>query len=447
MNIIHISLGLPPLRTGGLTRYCCELMEAQVSHGHEVSLIFPGRFLPGGVRFFRGNWHGIYTYELINPLPVALTYGVADPEHFLTSCPDVTIFERVVRDISPDVIHVHSFMGIYREFFEVAKRLGIPMVFTTHDYYPMCPRCTFVNASGCYCGATPSARSCAICCQGGMTKRKSMVMQSGLYALLKHTGFLKTIALAVKGRMTTDKSKDMPNFSNAQIDSYARLLDYNRSIFNLFNLVLANSLSTEQIYRKEFPASSYKHVRISHDGLIQTIDNRGSIRSTDSFVMGYFGGKKGYKGYDVLIDAARLLQNSSVNFELRLYGDSYGDTGIACALSCGKVNPNEIIDVLRQLDLVIVPSICEETFGFVVLEALCAGVRVICSDAVGARELLNSDSVFNRGDSKALANLIMSSVNGKLADQHLPADYPITMGEQVEMMDRCYEKASKLCPG
>lgn len=113
MNIIHISLGLPPLRTGGLTRYCCELMEAQVSHGHEVSLIFPGRFLPGGVRFFRGNWHGIYTYELINPLPVALTYGVADPEHFLTSCPDVTIFERVVRDISPDVIHVHSFMGIY----------------------------------------------------------------------------------------------------------------------------------------------------------------------------------------------------------------------------------------------------------------------------------------------------------------------------------------------
>ena len=79
-----------------------------------------------------------------------------------------------------------------------------------------------------------------------------MVMQSGLYALLKHTGFLKTIALAVKGRMTTDKSKDMPNFSNAQIDSYARLLDYNRSIFNLFNLVLANSLSTEQIYRRNF---------------------------------------------------------------------------------------------------------------------------------------------------------------------------------------------------
>lgn len=89
--------------------------------------------------------------------------------------------------------------------------------------------------------------------------------------------------------------------------------------------------------------------------------------------MGYFGGKKGYKGYDVLIDAARLLQNSSVNFELRLYGDSYGDTGIACALSCGKVNPNEIIDVLRQLDLVIVPSIYEETFGFVVLELYALG--------------------------------------------------------------------------
>ena len=447
MNILHISLGLPPLRTGGLTRYCCELMEAQVSHGHKVSLIYPGRFLPGGVRYFKGVWHSIRTYELINPLPVALTYGVVGPENFVAPCNDTAVFERLILDISPDVIHIHSYMGIHREFFEVAERLGIPMVFTTHDYYPMCPRCTFVDASGCYCGATPSARSCALCCRGGMTKRKSMVMQSGLYSLLKHTELLKTIAHSVKDRMTGCKFEEVSKLSGAQVDGYACLLDYNQSIFNLFNLILVNSLSTERIYRKHFPASSYKLARISHDGLIQAINSRGTTCSVDSFVMGYFGGKKGYKGYDTLIAAARLLLDSGFNFELRLYGDSYGETGIACARSCGRVDPTQINDVLSQLDLVIVPSIYEETFGFVVLEALCAGVRVICSDAVGARDLINCDSVFHRGDSEALANLIMSSANGKLTDQHLPADYPISMGEQVEMMDRCYEEASMLCHG
>ena len=42
MKILHYSLGFPPYRTGGLTKFCMDLMKEQVKEGHEVSLLWPG---------------------------------------------------------------------------------------------------------------------------------------------------------------------------------------------------------------------------------------------------------------------------------------------------------------------------------------------------------------------------------------------------------------------
>lgn len=42
MKILHYSLGFPPFRTGGLTKFCTDLMVQQAREGNEVSLIWPG---------------------------------------------------------------------------------------------------------------------------------------------------------------------------------------------------------------------------------------------------------------------------------------------------------------------------------------------------------------------------------------------------------------------
>ena len=44
--------------------------------------------------------------------------------------------------------------------------------------------------------------------------------------------------------------------------------------------------------------------------------------------------------------------------------------------------------VFDQIDLLVVPSIWQETFGFVVLEALSYGVPVVISENVGAKDIL-----------------------------------------------------------
>ena len=438
MKILHVSLGLPPLRTGGLTRYCSELMEAQVAAGEQVSLVYPGRFLPGPVRFRRGQWRGVETFELINPLPVALTFGVAEPDAFIAPCRNADVFERIIRDIAPDVVHVHSFMGVYREFFQVVKRLGVPMAFTTHDYYPMCPRCTFIDAAGAPCAGGPCPEICATCCRGGMTKRKSLVMQSGIYSRLKATRLLKRASSAVKERMRPTGKAVAAALSREQMSACSRLLDYNKSVFRLFDLVLTNSTMTEELYRVTFPDSNYRLVRISHAGLARNVETDRPCRHDGALVLGYFGGKREYKGYGTLVDAARILHEDGFAFELRLYGDEYVDPGLPEARLCGRVAPEEVRGILKKLDAVVVPSICHETFGFVVLEALCEGMPVITSDAVGASELVAPEMVFPAGDAGVLAETVTRLRVCDVSNLTLPSDYPISMDDQVSQLDKIY---------
>ena len=43
MNILHYSLGFPPYRTGGMTKFCMDLMKQQIKDGDDVALLWPGQ--------------------------------------------------------------------------------------------------------------------------------------------------------------------------------------------------------------------------------------------------------------------------------------------------------------------------------------------------------------------------------------------------------------------
>ena len=50
---------------------------------------------------------------------------------------------------------------------------------------------------------------------------------------------------------------------------------------------------------------------------------------------------------------------------------------------------SQLEEVMNSIDILIVPSLWNETFGFTVLEALSYGVPVIVSENVGAKDLLD----------------------------------------------------------
>lgn len=449
MRVLHVSLGFPPLRTGGLTRYCTEVMEAQVASGDEVSLVYPGRFGRGKTQVRLGSWHGVTTYEVMNPLPVALTYGVAEPDVFCAPCSDPDAYRRLLDAAQPDVIHVHSFQGIHRELFGDAREAGIPCVFTTHDYYPICPRCTLITSWGESCGAGPSPETCAVCnLNAGMTLKRSRVMQSGLYARMKESALVRKVGSAVKRNMSSaapEGDADRPVPSADAVTAYGRLLEYNRSVMGLMTLVLANSSMTIAEYRRFFPDARYELLPITHAGLEREVRPLLAREPGAPLHIGYYGGHKAYKGFDTLLEAARILDSEGFLFELRLYGDDYGDLpAYAHATSLGRFAPEAVRGTWREHDVVVVPSTCHETFGFVVLEALCSGVPVICSDVVGAKDLVGRECVFHAGDAQDLAGKL-EEVDEVTADgASVSDDYPLAMGGQLKLLTSAYGRAIEI---
>lgn len=446
MKVLHVSLGLPPLRTGGLTRYCTELMEAQMAVGDEVCLLYPGHFLPGDMRIEQRKWKNITTFEIVNPLPVALTYGVAGALDYMVPC-DKGVYEGLLSVVKPDVVHVHSTMGIHREFFEIAKEMGIPLVYTTHDYYLVCPRCTFINSRGFPCTYGASGSLCARCNTTiGMTLNKSKIMQSHVYARLKRSKLVRMVGSVVKRKMSSDnlcnvgtETTDILDVDVATQEAYSNLLSYNVSIAKLFDVLICNSTSTQTRFQTYLPNAKTFYLPITHGGLKHLGMSCKVFATERPLAIGYFGGYKAYKGFDVLMAASALLEAAGIDYELHLYGGDYPAIfETPNHIIEGTVDSSQVQTTMSGLDLIVVPSIWPETFGFIVLEAICAGVPVICSDIVGASDLVAPEYTFESGNSQKLFECIVHLQKSGRVLVGLPNDYPISMDEQVERLAHIY---------
>ena len=104
MKILHYSLGFPPYRSGGLTKFCMDLMREQIKEGHEVSLLWPGEMslFTSVVKIKKGEGtDGITSYEVINPLPVSYDEGIMSFEAFVIEGKK-SVFDEFLKELKPE---------------------------------------------------------------------------------------------------------------------------------------------------------------------------------------------------------------------------------------------------------------------------------------------------------------------------------------------------------
>ena len=194
MNILHYFLGFPPYRSGGLTRFAVDLMATQYEEGNLIMALWPGKIIKiGGIPRIqeREKHNGIVNYELINPLPVPLDEGIKDFKAYTMPC-DIWIYQSFLEKIRPDVIHIHTLMGIHNEFIQAANKLKIRTVFTSHDYFGLCPKVTFYRYGQC-CDNDHGCRDCIQCNLSALSLRKIQILQSHLYRALKNSGIIRML--------------------------------------------------------------------------------------------------------------------------------------------------------------------------------------------------------------------------------------------------------------
>ena len=164
MHIVHYSLGLYPYRTGGMNKYVTDLIYEQAKE-HQVSLLFPGKWYPYSSEckiVEKGLVHDVRCYQLINALPIPLFYGVKSPSHFMNRGINIENFEEFYNKETPEILHIHTFMGLPEDVLFFFKRKNVRVVYTSHDYFGLCLRVNLVNNKGELC-AGPEIQGCRRC--------------------------------------------------------------------------------------------------------------------------------------------------------------------------------------------------------------------------------------------------------------------------------------------
>lgn len=166
MRILHYTLGFQPYRSGGLVRYATDLMSAQADMGHKVFALYPGSVsITANKCHIRLNEYikNICVFEIVNPMPVPLMYGVKNVNDFINdNGVDVASLEMMLNEVKPDVFHVHTLMGLPLSYLKVVKAQGTKIVYTSHDYFGLCPKVNFIDNHGHICSIA-SAKRCRTC--------------------------------------------------------------------------------------------------------------------------------------------------------------------------------------------------------------------------------------------------------------------------------------------
>ncbi len=417
MNILHYFLGFPPYRTGGLTKYAYDLMTEQAEAGHTVSALWPGRIEPVGkkVRICRGKKiAGVQSYELVNPLPVALDEGIADPERFMTPCQS-TGYLAFLKKLQPDVIHIHTLMGLHREFLEAAQQLQIRTVFTSHDYYGICPKVTLFR-DGKVCGGEENCKKCIACNSRGLSLKKIMIMQSPLYRFAKNTPVVKALRKRHRGAFFAEKAlpevPDTPQTAELA-ERYRALRQYYMQMLEKVDMIHFNSALTEDVYRQYMTPKNSRTVSITHKGIR---DQRVLARRQDPKLrITCLAPAKPFKGYPVLKKALDgLWAAGKQDFVLQMFGPVPEPAPYMQVQEEGFTH-DQLPQIMADTDVLVAPSVWYETFGFTVPEALSFGVPVIVTEHVGAKDIVGQGGIIlPAGSVEALQQAIESLTPEKL---------------------------------
>jgi len=121
------------------------------------------------------------------------------------------------------------------------------------------------------------------------------------------------------------------------------------------------------------------------------------------------------KGIQVLLDAAAMLAAEGRKFEVRATLPE-GHGGPPWLKAVGKIAQEDMPRAYQEADICVVPSVWNEPFGIVALEAMASGLPVCATRAGGLQEIVVHEQtglLFERGSAVSLADALRKMLDNK----------------------------------
>lgn len=401
--------------------YTLEL-SSELSKQHAVHILFTRRDLsrePYGVR--DGEYRGLPFTEIIHN---------GHWESFEQTYRDARIdeiFARVLAVVRPDVVHVQHLLFLSANLVRMARAAGIPVVFTLHDFWLMCPREIRMKPDMRLCFEVKPAECDA--CINAPAMTTSRLERTALHTLQRLSRYT--------GSKTLDVARRLSSLVPATLRAGVRRLRgaarrpgsgpqaAATSAIEARNAFLADVCSQVDLFvapslflRDEFVRFGLSPARIQYSphGHVsaRAVGGEGKrSESADGLRFGYVGSLAQHKGVEILIDAFDRIRRPGV--VLNVFGGANVNQAYARRLEKSASNPaihfkgrfdhTRLAEVYAQIDVLVMPSLCFENAPLTICEAFSAGIPVVASKLGGMAELVRHGEnglLFEPGDAEDL---------------------------------------------
>ncbi len=373
MRILQVHKYLYP--KAGAERYFLDVSRLLFKKGHTVGMWGTNeKFQYPVVEELKG--FEIYKDLLVDEIHFDKREGflkdAAKAAHFMWSREAARKFRRVLQRFQPDIIHIHNiYHHLTPSILAVARRAGIPVVMTVHDWSLVNPNYSLFDHG-------------EVCERQGLSAILHRCIQNSLVA-----SALSVVAFAVQKIMRTEKRA---------IKAY----------------LVPVPFALKQLKHAKIPASKIHIIPYP----VPVESERGPHREpTEPFVL-YAGRLSAEKGVSTLIAAAAHLPG--MRFVIAGAGPESEALRAECVIKSitnveftGFIPREMLATYIKSARLILVPSLWYDVSPYAVLEAQAAGKAVLASNIGGIPDLIDDGKtgfLFAPGNARILANRIESLV-------------------------------------
>ncbi len=284
------------------------------------------------------------------------------------------IFDELLSTLKPNIVHIGHLNHLSTSLVEKVQARRIPMVFTLHDYWLMCPRGQFIQRNT----------------QEPFLWNRCDKQEDRKCAENCYTGYF------------SGADDEWQQDSDYWTGWVARRQSHLRQMIDLVDILIAPAHSLLERFQKDLSIPSSKLIYLDYGFDLSRLKNR-ERQKEKGFVWGYIGTHTPQKGIHLLLQAFSKLKGES---RLRIWGRSRAEVTaglkqIASGFSADVQNRIEwlpeysnlsiVEDVFNHVDAIVVPSIWVENSPLVIHEAQQVGVPVITADVGGMQEYVHHE--------------------------------------------------------
>ncbi|MBG6159163.1 glycosyltransferase involved in cell wall biosynthesis [Labrenzia sp. EL_159] len=332
MKILVFAHNHPELHPGGTETVALELSKAYREAGHEALFV-------GATNQLHREPHPGTSFQAISDSGDELLMWAGHFDRFNMSQVDLRAFvpdmTALLESYRPDVIHIHHLLLFGVELPVLIRRVlpDVRIVMTLHDYYAICANDGVLMQS--------PDEPCAALGPGGLCKCLEAAKPNDMRLRER---FIKTHLGAVD------------------------------------QFVAPSAFLREVYVRWGLPADKIGIIRNGRPD-VEPVSGRASS-DVPKRVFGFFGNLTPWKGIEVLLQAAQVLIEREVEFELRVHGgapfqstefieriETLFKATAPHVVRLGPYKPHDVPDLIGPVDWVVVPSVWWENAPLVIAEA------------------------------------------------------------------------------